>query len=109
MLEHHQVSKAAEYLDKHNPGWYYSVNPDTLNLQSCGKCILGQIYGIDKNNNEQWVKIMDNIFNFEWSGLGFNQSVFASNELFKHHWITEINNRLASSIEKEKCLILQTK
>lgn len=32
-------------LDRVAPGWAYKVNPQTLDLYSNARCILGQVYG----------------------------------------------------------------
>lgn len=42
-----RVQEGALLLDRELPGWYTKVNPDTLQMSSCTKCVLGQLYGSD--------------------------------------------------------------
>lgn len=37
------VAKAASYFDRRFPGWHFEVNPDTLNLSSGSRCVIGQL------------------------------------------------------------------
>lgn len=40
-----QVQAGMAVLDKQKPGWECMIDPDTLDLDSCQLCLLGQIYG----------------------------------------------------------------
>ncbi len=39
------VAKGAELLDRIEPGWFRKIDPFRLNMNSCLRCILGQLYG----------------------------------------------------------------
>jgi len=39
------VQAGMDILDENVPGWESRINPETLNLESCNFCVLGQIYG----------------------------------------------------------------
>ena len=40
-----QVARGAALLDRAAPGWAEQINLDRLAMQTCDRCILGQIYG----------------------------------------------------------------
>ena len=41
-----RVAAGAAWLDEHEPpGWVDRVDPDTLNLGDCWRCVLGQLRG----------------------------------------------------------------
>lgn len=39
------VQEGAELLDRMHPDWAKRINLDTLKIESCNDCILGQLYG----------------------------------------------------------------
>src|SRR5215212_6502587 len=39
------VEAGAALLDNENPGWHRKIDCDTLRLQSCYDCMLGQLFG----------------------------------------------------------------
>lgn len=41
------VAQAAQLLDRDLPGWYDRIDLDDLDLGSCSRCIIGQVYGIE--------------------------------------------------------------
>lgn len=100
-----EVKNAALYLDKNHPGWFYQVNKDELEMGSCIKCIIGQVFGIEFGNDAEWGFIISKIFgdpnNFglEWDYpksieiLGFSARVFAFTDL-EPYWKQEIQERL---------------
>ena len=40
-----RVQRGAEYLDEREPGWHRRIDPDTLELGSGDRCVLGQLHG----------------------------------------------------------------
>ena len=40
------IKEAAQMLDKEIPGWHNLVNPETLNMSDCSRCVLGQTFGL---------------------------------------------------------------
>jgi len=40
-----RVRRGAQYLDEHDPDWYRSVNPESLELSDGSHCVLGQLHG----------------------------------------------------------------
>ena len=55
-----RVLKGAHYLDDVAPGWYWRVDPDTIDLTSGDKCVLGQVFGYyrdtpDKKHGSFWM------------------------------------------------------
>jgi hypothetical protein len=46
-----KIAQGVAYLDEKVPGWWDKVDLDTLELDSCVKCVLGQLQG-----NEQVVE-----------------------------------------------------
>ncbi len=39
------VANGAALLDEHLPGWHERIDLDTLDISSCDKCMLGQLFG----------------------------------------------------------------
>ena len=40
-----RVERGAALLDRERPGWQEDVDPFTLRIESCERCVLGQLYG----------------------------------------------------------------
>lgn len=40
-----RVAAGARLLDRHQPGWDHRVDPDTLDAEDVGRCVLGQLFG----------------------------------------------------------------
>lgn len=40
-----QIDNGIRLLDEHKPGWYNDVDLETLELNNCMHCVLGQLYG----------------------------------------------------------------
>lgn len=40
-----RVEKGAGFLDRHYPGWWQHIDLGTLEIASCERCVLGQVYG----------------------------------------------------------------
>jgi hypothetical protein len=40
-----RVAAGAAWLDAHEPGWVDRIDLGGLDIQSCDRCILGQVYG----------------------------------------------------------------
>ena len=40
-----RVASGAALLDERMPGWHQRIDLDTLDIDSCKNCVLGQIYG----------------------------------------------------------------
>lgn len=40
-----RVEAGAAWLDEHKPGWWHTINLDTLDIGSSCNCVLGQTYG----------------------------------------------------------------
>jgi hypothetical protein len=40
-----RVAAGAMLLDERKPGWYKTIDNALLNIASCRKCVLGQVYG----------------------------------------------------------------
>lgn len=49
IIEAH-VADAACVLDEHKPGWYESVDLSILDMASCTNCILGQVFGGERDS-----------------------------------------------------------
>ena len=39
------VENGAAVLDREVPGWIFLINLDTLDLEDCNRCVLGQVFG----------------------------------------------------------------
>lgn len=39
------ASQGAALLDEKRPNWWLEIDPATLNMDSCHRCILGQLFG----------------------------------------------------------------
>lgn len=39
-----RVTRGAARLDQAKPGWWNQIDEGTLSLESCGRCLLGQLY-----------------------------------------------------------------
>ncbi len=40
-----RARRGAKLLDRKRPGWHKEVKPESLRMQSCYSCVLGQLYG----------------------------------------------------------------
>ena len=40
-----RIQKGIALLDQKNPGWYKDIDLETLDIERCEGCVLGQIYG----------------------------------------------------------------
>ena len=40
-----EIGRGIRWLDKNYPGWYRSVDLETLKLENCQRCVLGQLDG----------------------------------------------------------------
>ena len=40
-----RVARGVEYLNKYNPDWYKQVHIESLEIQDCLGCVLGQLHG----------------------------------------------------------------
>jgi hypothetical protein len=51
------VVRGAAFLDEQRPGWAAKINLRTLDLEDCGKCILGQLLlkGSRLSRHSMWV------------------------------------------------------
>lgn len=114
------VQRAAQYLDYFHPGWFYQVDPNTLDLSSCLRCVLGQTFklavgewsatntglfdGIDYTSTAAY----DRCFHAESSPLGFSRGVFASNDLYLADWRQAVSDRLAwHTSESRPCVAVE--
>ena len=81
------IPEAAELLDKVNPEWYTKINKETLNMGSCSRCILAQLYGDYALGKEA-------VFG-KYLALSSNSPFgdYAS----KADWLTQIDSRLQLS------------
>ncbi|TYB69657.1 hypothetical protein FXF51_05715 [Nonomuraea sp. PA05] len=39
-----RVARGAALLDEKRPGWWQRIHLDTLNINDCGECVIGQLY-----------------------------------------------------------------
>lgn len=40
-----RVSAGAKWLDEHHPGWVDKIDLESLDLNDCAECVLGQLFG----------------------------------------------------------------
>lgn len=59
-----RVQNGATWLDENEPGWAQRIDPVALNIESCARCILGQLYGDYINAPED-----------AWAGVGERNAV----------------------------------
>jgi hypothetical protein len=69
------VAKGAALLDREVPGWAEQIDLPTLNMSSCSRCILGQLYGEDEDEGEGYWTGMDQ---FRLSAFGSRRHGFSS-------------------------------
>jgi hypothetical protein len=84
------IEYEAERMDRLFPGWYNRINIETLDLQSCDHCIIGQAAGWDEGFDRVY---QDRLSRGECS---FSARGFYAFTEHKDAWIAEINRRKAS-------------
>jgi len=88
-----RVDAGARLLDQKLPSWYRGVALDELAMQSCDRCILGQIYG-------SYTEGCDSL-GLDWGGqYGFDRLVYSAGGKDSDYpaladlWRAEIRKRL---------------
>lgn len=64
-----RVEAGAAWLDANRPGWVDRINLETLALERCFDCVLGQIYG-DFCDRPEDLRGRATDFGFDSGGLG---------------------------------------
>ena len=65
-LQPEQVKAGANWLDQVHPGWDEKVNLETLDINSCKDCVIGQLLGNYCGNSKLHVTVIES-----GSQLGF--------------------------------------
>lgn len=102
-----RVERGAAWLDEHEPGWELKIDLGELNLASCYKCILGQVYGRYENGLKvlardllessiyaERVDVMEENLGFD---IGFDEPIIYA-DLGKS-WTSLIKERLDRGIQ----------
>lgn len=109
MLKSGSVWRAALWLDFVAPGWFYQINPATLNISMCSVCIFGQAFGADtiKKFDEKLRELVGldpegGLEDDKWvrdstSPVGFNLMVFHMNS-YKPQWLQVIRQRQMAAL-----------
>jgi len=93
------VQAGMDVLDKKVPGWECRIDPDTLDLASCQRCILGQIYG-DYVDGRRTLELTDTVHH------GFTLSALVGGqrkrewEFLTKTWLRVLRKRLSTKIDK---------
>lgn len=66
-----RVARGAALLDKARPGWAAKISLDTLAMESCDRCILGQLCGEFKRGFKSIIADEPNIVLFRSGEYGF--------------------------------------
>jgi len=88
MTVQERVGNGMALLDAKRPGWYKEVDLKTLNIDSCDKCVLGQLYG----GYEEGVNKVFPDYIGVWTH-GFCPNIFESSGLTEE-WVKQIQARL---------------
>jgi hypothetical protein len=46
-----RVARGAALLDEKQPGWWQRIYPDIIDIDSCERCVLGQVYEAEDGND----------------------------------------------------------
>lgn len=93
------MERGLALLDEHFPNWFTMVDTDTLEMSSCGNCVIGQLFPNEEYMFSESVQAMwaefgiesDSTFTYEWARkFGFD-GVFP--EDVNWLWIDEIQAR----------------
>lgn len=87
-----RVKCGAALLDKKYPGWAKNINCDELRIESCDKCVIGQLY--------DWFHVGASALNLNGDGKDMGFALYSraidgpseANEL-RAAWLTEIQSR----------------
>lgn len=69
-----RVAAGAEFLDKVKPNWWRNIDVGTLELNSCAKCVLGQLYSTET------VRVGDILYRDGFS-VGVNKNKLSNTEI----------------------------
>lgn len=72
-----RVARGAKLLDEKRPGWAAEIATDKLAMESCDRCILGQLYGHYFAGYEALRRQLPSDFLFSALGHGFTLSTRA--------------------------------
>lgn len=62
-----RVLNGAKWLDENRPGWFNEIDIQKLDLHSCGRCVLGQLFG-------NFIVALDTIFQNKYRPGGWQSS-----------------------------------
>lgn len=77
------VALGAKRLDEIRPGWRNEIDTEELELASCSRCVLGQLFGGFGIGKEMFLRHFP-VSLFDASGMGFDVSVDHVRDLGKH-------------------------
>ena len=84
-----------EILDEYKPGWEGLIDPETLNLESCSFCVLGQVYG-----DYDAGKVELNLHKGNEHGFDVGKGDSRHYSLLTRAWLRVISKRLTSKLNK---------
>lgn len=87
-----RVRCGAEWLDSVSPGWWKSIDFNTLNLEMCNACVLGQVFGHYLNGSKL---LPENVYPVDYGFTGGLWSVRRS------LWLFEVISRRERHREEE--------
>ncbi len=94
------ANKGASLLDKHDPQWFEKIDLDTLDMNNCRNCVVGQLYGYYVESCEMLGFSLSDDYKY---GFGLPPSVTSSWKEYKdpHYqiWRDIILERRLSSVE----------
>jgi hypothetical protein len=105
------ASRGAAMLDVESPGWFNSIDTETLNMLDVDLCILGQLFN-GYHDGTRWLSSLSKYDAFTVETMGFtfyakgDDSGFNTDEQFALldlAWILLINDRRAEAAEASDC------
>jgi hypothetical protein len=107
------VERGAAWLDTESPGWELKIDVQELAMQSCGRCVLGQVFAelamgepgfnfvMDQRHAENMPTFFLNADTEGWDiQHGFNLRCYSDGwDELRAAWVDEIKRRLDQGIE----------
>ena len=98
MTKKERVQAGAKLLDEQHPGWHNKIDIATLNIGSCFRCILGQLYGEFSEGASKLCLYHSEQFGF---CLSSNEPPYRYKSL-RERWVEEIRERREKDSQEDR-------
>jgi hypothetical protein len=97
-----RVARGAALLDSHDPMWWKKINYRSLDIGSCIRCVLGQVYGTFEEGLEVLMLLNVTVNRTQQAGFSFQSSTrfYEAEELaLRAAWLAEIKKRVEAAAQ----------